>query len=303
MRCYLCGKGPEDGVISEGIFEGRIVHICSDCSREEHIPLIKHPAPEEFEHVERQRTVRERLENLSNSKRTVVSDQAVANKNLAKIKFPPKRQEDESLSENYDWKLSSARRRRKITLAQLSEMSGISEEDIDSLEHGQLVDNFKEKIMKLELFLDIDVIISEEKDEKFVYPNKTTEEEILENVKKKMGSEKKVKKIREKTEENRKSMTDEEEQEILAQAKRSYEEIQKKKIKEKKELNKKILEEKEEVITDIASGKFDFSKKNKIQNITLKDLQDMKKKKEKDKMMGKEVELEDFIDDADGDWS
>jgi ribosome-binding protein aMBF1 (putative translation factor) len=65
-----------------------------------------------------------------------------------------------------------------------------------------------------------------------------------------------------------------------------------KKVKEKIEHQEEEKEPKEEKIKKLARGELDFSKRENIKDIKLKDLIDMKRKRDKEKMLGDEVELD-----------
>lgn len=238
MRCLICGKDEEETEIFEGIYEGEIVDICVDCAELEEVPLIKKPSEEKFNRAMEPKSVKERLEGIKEDKtRTLSRDQEVANKFLSKIKFPSKRSNPENLVENYYWIIQRARRKKGISLKQIANEIGISEEVLKNVEYGILDKNFELVINQLENILDIKIL-------------KRTPEESM---------RKKVENL----------------------------------IQERKEQNKEEDEEdKKNKIKDIASGKFDFSKRDKINNITLSDLVDLKKKKDKDLLMGDDIEIE-----------
>ena len=103
MRCKICGKSEKEAEIYDGIYEGMVSPICTICAEEENIPLIRKPSENQITTAETSQTVRERLERISSPTRTLSENQKVANKNLAKIKFPQEKQHSELLVDNYYW--------------------------------------------------------------------------------------------------------------------------------------------------------------------------------------------------------
>lgn len=245
MRCAICEKVEDETVLKEGLFDGQIRMICGECAFSEHIPLISKPSSESLSGLDKRLSVRETLEEMSKPKkspRTVTHDQAVTHKNLAKINFPEKRQDHESLIQNYDWKIKISRREKKITINQLAEKTGLEVEFLEMIEKGKLPEKFEEKIPLIENALNIRIRVAPEEDIKFKRASGNQEEEILDSVKEKMD------------------VGD--------------------------------TASKKSLLSKIRSGKVDFSKREEIEDITLSDLVDRKKQKEKDEMFGDEIDLE-----------
>jgi ribosome-binding protein aMBF1 (putative translation factor) len=249
MACAICNRTDEDGSLVRAIWDGEILDVCRACVIKEGIPVIKKATPEQVEAANVHYTVRERMERLSNRKPILTKDQSITSRNLSKLHFPNPRQDHESLIENYDWTLRTTRRRQKISPIQLSEKSGVSEADINSLESGQLIQNLEQNVAKIEIALGVQLFKHHATSVYFRQQPKTKEQmekEILENIEGKIDA---------------------------------------KPEKEKRGLFKKI-----------SSGKFDFSKKENIENITLKDLAELKKQKEKNEMFGEDdLELEEEL--------
>ncbi len=234
MKCEVCGLSDEEVILSEGISDDKIVKICRKCSELENIPLIKKPSKEQVEASKHISSVRERMERISGFSKKKNKEQLLAGKNLDKLKAPPVKQDSKDLVNNYDWVLKVARRRSKLSLKQLSEKTGISEEDLDMLEKGQLVDNLVEKARTLEGALKVRLLNQKVREISFKAP-KDEEKEILKDVEQKLNQKKKIEKIE--------------------------------------------------------KGEIDFSKKEDIEDIKLKDLVEMKKKKENDEMFGDDLEI------------
>lgn len=166
--------------------------------------------------------------------------------------MPPKKQFNEKLIDNYYWELNMARRRKKLTLNQLSQQTGIPAEVIDGLEKAQLPENFEPLIAHLESALGVRLLKDREAKINFIL-HKDEEKEIIKQVKEKM----------------------------YLPAEEIVEEVEEKSEKDKKELKQKI-----------AKGEIDFSKKEDIKEMTLADLQNRKKEKDLKKLLGDDIDLD-----------
>jgi len=243
MICAVCGRSGEETVLLDGIYEGEIVKVCERCAELEEIPLIKKPSEEQLIEADKNYSVRERMERMSRRNIPISKDHETAMKNLAKIQIPEKRQENERLVENYYWLMQMARRRKKLSLSQLSENTNIPAETLQRFERGVIPPDFESLIPVLEEVLDVRLFRTDSKKIIFKVPEKASEErqrEILEHVKNK--------------------------------------------IKETGEREKV----KEETIKKIAAGRFDFSSRQNLENVTLSDLIELKRKREGKKAFEKE---------------
>jgi ribosome-binding protein aMBF1 (putative translation factor) len=227
MECKICGKMGEETELFDGIFEEKIEPVCSSCAHVENIPLIKKPVFEEENNSHL--TVRERMEKMANPKKPVPREHFTAHKNLAKLKFPSKREDHPDLVENYDWILKTARRRKKISQTQLAEELIIPLQVITDLESAKIAKDFIDYAERLENFLGVRI----------------------------------RKKVPEKFNFQRKPENLEEEKIVLESVKRNIE-------------SKKGKSYEEEI---------DFSDKEKLKKWTLKDLINLKRKKEQDELL------------------
>lgn len=254
MRCAMCNKTEEEAELLDGIFQAQITKICKECADSEGIPLLEKPTPEQLKTAEYRHSVRERMEMLSGRPKPekISRDQTIVHKNLANLRMPPKKQFNEKLIDNYYWELNMARRRKKLTLNQLSQQTGIPVEVIDGLEKAQLPENFESFIAHLESALDVRLLKDREAKINFIF-HKDEEKEIIKQVKEKIAV--------------------------------STEEII-------KEVEEKSEESKEELKQKIAKGEIDFSKKEEIKDITLADLQNRKKEKDLKKLLGDDIDLD-----------
>ncbi len=259
MHCIICQKSDREAELFEGIYEGEISKICERCADSESIPLIRKPNPDQLIATERVRSVRERLENLSGT-RQLNKEQVIANKNLAKIKFPEKKQHSELLVDNYYWILKMARRRKKLTLKDISESTHISVEILDSLERGKLPKDTEDVMRKLEMFFSIKLLRTHELSPKFILPDRDRQERIL------------------------------------AETKERIDRIRMGEIPEEIPIKRENEKQRMQAMRKIQRGEMDFSKPENIQNITLSDLQEMKKKRDlKAQFEREKVEHEEFF--------
>ncbi len=188
MICGICGKSEEEVFLHEGIYGDKIINVCTQCAESEHVPLIRKPDEEQLQKADEKFSVRERMERMAGLRKNQPSfEQMTAHANLKRIKLPQKKQESEKLVNNYYWVAGMARKRKKITIAQLSESTGISQETIENIEKGILPDPTEiEKIMgNLEIALGIQLLKDRAEDVTFRYPKKT-EAEIIEEAKRNM---------------------------------------------------------------------------------------------------------------------
>jgi ribosome-binding protein aMBF1 (putative translation factor) len=239
-RCIVCKKENNEVELYEGILENGMVMVCLGCADTENIPIMRKPSEEQLEEADKKYTVRERMERISGARDAteISGDQMVVQGNLAKLRMPAPKEQNEAVLDNYYWKLNMARRRKKLSLTQLSELIKISREDLQEIESGKIPVNFEELFLKLESFLGIKLLKNHDKRIRFVR-NVDHEREILSKVREKMGQGP---------------------------------------IEEADQEETKNCEEK---LEQIESGEIDFSKRDALKDVTLNDLVEMKKNKER----------------------
>jgi ribosome-binding protein aMBF1 (putative translation factor) len=181
----------------------------------------------------------------------ISSDQTIIQRNLARLRIPEKRQINNEVLDNYNWTIKIVRRRKKMTLSQLAHGVGVDAQVINQIEQGRLPKNFKEVFSKIENFLEVKLLKEHDK------PIKIDEHKILEDVGKKIGI-----KIKPKNEEP------------IWEKGGEY-------IEEELEPTPVQSKEKEEKLQRVARGEMDFSRRMNLQNVTLNDLVDAKRAKEK----------------------
>lgn len=258
MRCAICKKSSDETKLFEGISKAGMINICNECSESEGIPIIKKPSESQLNKADERFSVRERMERMSGRHETteISKDQIVTQGNLAKLRMPAPKQHHKDVMDNYYWTLNIARRRKKFSISQLAEKMRVAPQLIQSIEKGKLPENFTELFLKLEAFLRIKLLKNHKTKINFIR-TKDEEQEILKNVRKKMGSI-------------------EIEDDIAIDSGKNTESI------------KEYKEDEREFKEKLSKGKIDFSRREDLANITLNDLVDMKKKKEKQKAKSKE---------------
>jgi len=287
-KCFACGKPEEEVLLFDGISEKGVRKVCYTCSEREGITLIKRPTKEQLEQAEKRRSVREVMEHMSNpQKKFMVKDQMIAHKNLAKLKFPGMKQEHGDLIENYDWILKQARRHAKITTTKIAQLAGVDQKQYESLEAGQLFPGFQAVAAAVERVLEVKILKIARKEivmlpmeTKKIEEKKTVEQGILDSVRQKM--KKHFFLVRKAKEDG----VDYYDGDVETQHdKIDVDEI----VMQKNEEKKKRYDQ---LATEIESDKFDFSRKENLNNITLQDLANLKKmKKEREELEFEEDEL------------
>ena len=276
MDCEICKRMGIENDAVKVIWEGEVVNSCKTCAMREGMPIVKKATQEQVDASNVHYSVRERMERMSNRKPTVMREQAITHKNLARLHFPTVRQNHEDLIENYDWTLRTARRRKKLSIAQLALTSGLIPEDIQKLESGQIVNNLEPIATRLENTLGIVLLKKTSKLAQARYVRR--ENEMIQDTL---------------------AIADDKIIDLPKAEKKSL--LKKLFSRKKEEANEDIVElkaedivpEKKEIFEKIATGKMDFSKRRNVEQITLKDLAELKKRKEKGEMFGDELEVED----------
>ena len=156
-ECFKCHVPETKALLFDAILPDGIVKICSKCSSEEDIPIIKDTL---FPKIEKQPTVHERLSKISgisldrktsfklkekNELKTLVNANYIFKENL-KLK--------EDLIRNFHWVVLRARRLKHLTQEQLAQEIHEPEIVIRKIETGSAPEKI-EIILKLEKCLNI----------------------------------------------------------------------------------------------------------------------------------------------------
>ena len=242
-RCAVCKRESDEVKLFEGILKAEMIMVCEECAESEGIPLVRKPSEDQLQKSEERYSVRERMERMSGVRETTeISEEQMATQgNLAKLRVPSKKQQHDDVLDNYYWTLNIARRRKKLSIGQLSDLIKIDAQILQSIEKGRIPENFEEIFLQLESFLGIKLLRNHRQQVSFT---RTVDEEreILKSVGEKMTGEDS-------------SETDA----LLAD----------------------LESEKKEKMEQISRGEIDFSKRESLQNVTLNDLVEMKKEREK----------------------
>lgn len=280
--CAVCGKKEEMTTLFDALYDNRLTKICLHCSRMEDVTLIKKPTPEQLAEAEKRKSVRELMENMSMpQKRIMTKDNIIAHKDLAKLRFPGMKQEHGDLIQNYDWILKNARRHTKLSTAQIAEKIGVDKKQIESLEGGQLFSGFEKVAAALENVLKVKILKSSagiikyskptERIEMARQPQTTMTRPNTQQVEREKGIFASVKRAADKFR-GKEIYYDDRENEIVKE-RIDIDDIKLMKEKEREEKRNRLDEE-------ISSDKFDFSRKENLDNISLQDLAELKKLRE-----------------------
>lgn len=271
-RCTICKRENEEVPLFEGVLKTDIVMICNECARSEGIPIIRKPSKDQLQRADERYSVRERMEKISGVRDAteISEEQTIVQGTLARLKAPPKKQSHLDVLDNYYWTLNMARRRKKLSIGQLAERVQIDRNIIQSIEKGRIPENFQEIFLKLESFLGIKLLRNHPK--KLSFTRTVDEEkEILRSVEARMSGK------------------DFNESDVLLSELESE---------EKNDFDDEYLEKKEETKRKISKGEADFSRRESFENVTLNDLVEMKKERERRQMkFKKKIETDAMIGD------
>lgn len=261
-RCVICKKPWEIIDLYEGIYDNQMVMVCEECASEEKIPRLRKPSPEQLQLADKRYSVRERMEKMSgmSKHRTEVGkDQQVLQKNLTKLRMPDPKQQHDDVLDNYYWTLNMARRRLKMTINQVARQTQVPVEVLKAIEKGKIPDGFEQTFIILESFFEIKLLKHHKQKVHYVRPA-DEEADIIEQVRQKMDTTRVI---------------DEDPE---------YSEIDQR--------------QKEAKLKEIEEGEMNFSNTEKLSNITLNDLVELKRQKEKKKKQQKlRQQTEDLLGD------
>jgi ribosome-binding protein aMBF1 (putative translation factor) len=244
-RCVICKKPWEVIELYEGIYDNEMIMVCEECANEEKIPRLRKPSQDQLQLADKRYSVRERMENMSgiNRYRTHVDkDQQNAQSTISRLKMPEPKQKHEQIVDNYYWNLNMARRRKKMTINQVSVRTQIPIEIIEAIEKGKIPKDFEQIFVRLEDFFGIKLLKHHKSKVHYILPE-DEEEEILDEVKQKMET---TRVIDEDTE---------------------FEELDKR--------------QKQTKLKEISEGDLNISDRKQLDEITLNDLVELKRQKEK----------------------
>jgi len=169
MECSKCGALNVrlfDVITGEGI-----IKLCQYCLSEEDAPVIKKPTVSQFQSVNKNLSVYDRLSksvglNASEHKKNIFGSQQqeqlkqqegtlrdLVDQRFDRVKEKPKKRED--LIDNFHWVIMRARRSKKMTLTQFAMEIGESEKVVKMAEQGILPEGDNSIVKKIETILAI----------------------------------------------------------------------------------------------------------------------------------------------------
>jgi len=166
--CFKCNKSSEEIRLVDAITAGEIVKSCEDCALSENLPVIRRPTTSQLKESEKNYSVYERLTRISGFRgreneevrKIVKKIENVTLDDLRKSKEAEEKAEEErkkplNLIDNFNWHISIARKKKKLTRKELAKLLGESEIAIKMIENKELPEDCLKLINKLEQFFGI----------------------------------------------------------------------------------------------------------------------------------------------------
>ncbi len=170
MECARCGVQGNKTRLFEVIKKEGLINLCSSCIHQEDLPIVRKPTQVQLKESEKSASVYERLSKLSGydsekakrEEKTIelinqeTSLRSIVERNYSeKLAGEKNRKARADLIDNFHWKLMVARRKQKLTQAQLAEKIGEPEIAIKLAENGILPEGDYMLVNKLEKYLDL----------------------------------------------------------------------------------------------------------------------------------------------------
>jgi ribosome-binding protein aMBF1 (putative translation factor) len=254
MECAVCKKSEDATQLYEGILDNEVVKVCKSCADLDNIPIIRKPSQEQLRKADTHQSVRERMERLSagsGSRRPVTDisiDSSTVQRNIARLRMPENKQHNPDVQDNYYWELNIARRRKKLSIVQVAQMTGIPAETVKAIEQGQIPVGFEQIFLKLESFLGIKMLNDHKRELMFRKPATEVEKDVLEEVRGRLGKKP--------------------EKELSREAKVIV------------ALKEHEYRDKKEKLELIKKGNADFSNRDRLRNVKVRDLAEIKRSNE-----------------------
>ncbi len=155
-ECFKCGISEEKARLFDGLCEEGIVGVCSKCSLEEDILLIKKPCLEDSEPAEEKKPEKKIFGFEKHPED--VSLKQIVNENFEKKYEKIENPKRKDLVENFHWIIMRARRRKHLTRRQFAEALAEPESAIIMAEKGVLPNDGNKLISKIQSYLGVRLI-------------------------------------------------------------------------------------------------------------------------------------------------
>ncbi len=178
--CFKCGKTEHEVELIDAISKEGLVKVCKKCYIEEDIPLLRKPTDSQLEESKKRQSVYEKLSNMSGFKKEEkdsapkglsaesvramrkqdISLRQIVEENMRRKKEGYEERAKERISpkkliDNYNWAITRARRKEKITKEQLAKEIGESISALDMIEKGFLPRDYERLVEKLESYFGV----------------------------------------------------------------------------------------------------------------------------------------------------
>ncbi|HDK41757.1 MAG TPA: hypothetical protein ENG87_00125, partial [Candidatus Pacearchaeota archaeon] len=167
MGCFKCGISEDNVRLFDAISSKGIVKICSKCSSDEDMPIIRKPTIFQLKESERKQGIYEKLSKASEVNQEKKENKVLLEKQDTTLREIVDRNYQErvekevkprpDLIENFHWVIMRARRSKKLTQKQLAKEIQESETAIKMSEKGILPEDDNRLVNKIESYLGVNI--------------------------------------------------------------------------------------------------------------------------------------------------
>lgn len=165
-QCSRCLKFEDEVHLIDAIDNNEVVKICEDCLLTEDLPVVRKPNIYQLKEMEKPYTVYQRLSRMAGMPKDVVKkkeeEKIARGITLDKLRKPRdysqivrKKAQPISLVDNYHWIIQRIRRKKGLSLKQLSSVLGESEAALKMIESGELPGDYDKVINKIEQYFQV----------------------------------------------------------------------------------------------------------------------------------------------------
>jgi len=165
-KCVMCQT---EGELVNAIAKDEIIEVCKNCADKNDLPIIQKPTQEQVNRSSRFLPIHNRIAfSIETPGVKQKIETTTTNKELEKMVIQNSTKKDYSdLVDNFHWHIQQARRFKKISQKQLSELIGEPEVLISMAEEGKLPEDYDKLISKLEQYFRIQLRKESKKQEAF----------------------------------------------------------------------------------------------------------------------------------------